>query len=100
MNKSKLFGMKKEIMEDGFFGDEEELDVALDSFANEDVSSLLQDMYELMDRYQTSLQIEDSHSDAPPFGAQADYAPSDHIWDRMHDLISIMILKKDYDDFF
>jgi hypothetical protein len=100
MRRSKLFDLKDDIMLDGFFNNEEELDVALNAFANESLSSLLQDMYELMDRYQSALQIEDTPSDAPPFGAQQDYAPSGHIWDRMHDLISIMILKNEHGDFF
>jgi len=100
MRKSKLFDLKKEIMEEGFFGDEEELDVALNAFANESLSSLVQDMYELMHRYQTALQIENLPPDFPPFHWQPDYAPSDHIWERMHDLTSIMILKDIHDDFF
>ncbi len=100
MQKSKLFGLKKEVMEEGFFFNQEDLDVALNAFANESLSSLVQDMYELMDRYQSSLQIENTPPDFPPFHWQQDYAPSDHIWDRMHDLISIMILKDIHDDFF
>ena len=100
MHKSKLFDLKKEIMEEGFFDNQEELDVALSAFANESLSSLVQDMYELMDRYETSLRIESTPPDFPPFHGQQDYAPSDHIWERMHDLISIMILKDIHDDFF
>ena len=100
MRRSKLFDLKQDIMLDGFFSNEEELDVALNAFANEDLTSLLQDMYELMDRYQSSLNIESAPSDAPPFHWQQDYAPSGHIWDRMHDLISIMILKNEHGDFF
>jgi hypothetical protein len=96
LSKSKLFDLKDQILrEEGFFHSEEQINTAFDTFANQDLSTLLEDLYELMFRYETSVAIEDTPSDAPPFGSNPDYAPSEHIWEMMHNLVCVMILKNE-----
>ena len=94
---SKLFALKDEVLRwDGFWSSEEEIANAFNTFANEDVASLAQDMYELMFKYQETIErerIDAIQPDFPRSHVEQNYGTSEQIWQRMHDLISVMILK-------
>lgn len=93
---SKLFAMKNKFMAEGFWSTEEEANNALDAFANEDIHSLAEDMYELMFRFEQAIQTERIKEIDPNFPlshVHEYYGTSDQIWQQMLDLIRVMILK-------
>lgn len=94
---SKLFALKEEILKwDGFWSSEEEITNAFNTFANEDAFSLAQDMYELMFQYEQTIErerVEKIDPEWPRFSVEENHGTSEQIWQRMHDLISVMLLK-------
>jgi hypothetical protein len=93
---SKLFAMKNEFMGNGFWSTEEEINNALDAFANEDIHSLAEGMYELMFKFEQTIETERIKEIDPNFPrshVHEYYGTSDQIWEQMLDLIRVMILK-------
>lgn len=93
---SKLFAMKNRFMAEGFWSTEEEANNALDAFANEDIYSLAESMYDLMFTYEETTAIERIKEIDPNFPhshVHEYYGTSDQIWQQMLDLIRVMILK-------
>lgn len=93
---SKLFAMKNELLVDGFWSTEEDVNNALEAFANEDIHSLAEEMHELMFKFEQTIETERIKEIDPNFPrshVHEHYGTSDYIWQRMLDLISVMILK-------
>lgn len=96
MKSSKLFELKEEILNHAdFFVDEDDLNDALNSFANEDIGSLIHDLVELIGKYESSLNIESIRDAAEhiPQHWLIDYIESEEVFKKINHLVAIMYLK-------